>query len=230
MRIQPRVALVCAGALSRSGLVRLAALRQRIRWVKSSTISAAGRAANALGSGTPVGTWAGLENATLVLIQAPDEHIPNLIQEMAFSDLAWAGRAVILIDSNLGSGALSLLERQGAMPGSLNWLSTTPDRYLIEGQETAVRILRSLIKDRKTEIVEIRRGGKSDYLAGVQQGTDGFLRLLASTVDQFMYAGMDKPTAERTAASLMESSMRAYFRAGKRLLKEPKRRPSLPAR
>src|SRR5262245_45264711 len=139
MRNQPQVALVCAGAVSRNGLGRLPALRQRIKWVKCSTISAAGRAASVLGSGAPVRTWEGLDEASVVFIQAPDAAIPALVEEMADSDLVWSGRSVVLVDSNLGSGALALLERRGASPGSLNWLGAPPDRYLLEGGESAVR-------------------------------------------------------------------------------------------
>jgi predicted short-subunit dehydrogenase-like oxidoreductase (DUF2520 family) len=212
---------VCAGAVSRSALGRLPVLRRRIRWVKSSTISTASRAANSLGSGTPVRDWTGLAGASVVLIQAPDATVSALVEEMAAAELAWSGRSVVLLDSSFGSGVLRALERQGAAPASLNWLGSPPDRFLLEGDESAVRQVRSLLKQRGTEVIEIRRDGKADYLCGVRQATDRFVPLLAATVEHFMRAGMNKSAAEMMARSLVEGSVRAYFRAGKRLLRRP---------
>ena len=222
MKDQPRVGLVCAGQISRSAVGKLPGLRQRVHWVKSGTISAASRAANALGSGLPVRDWIGLRQASVILVQAPDEAIPELICEMAKSELDWKERSVVLIDSDFDSTALALLERHGACPGSLNWLGSSPDRYLIEGKHEAVVRMKSLLPRRGSEIIEIRRGGKSDYLTGVRHATDGFLPLLAASVDRFVKAGMEKGAAERTAAALVEASVRAYMRAGRRLLKRPR--------
>lgn len=221
MKNLPQVGLVCTGPVSRSAVARLPAIRQRVRWVKAATISAASRAANAIGNAIPVREWSGLAHAAVILIQAPDSIVTDLIGEMTKSGLEWNGRSVVLIDSDFDSTALAALEQDGASTGSLNLLGSTPDRYLIEGTEETVRSIRSLLPRRSAEIVQIRRGGKSDYLTGVKHATESFLPLLAASVDRFVKAGMEKAAAEKTAASLVEGSVRAYLRVGRRILKRP---------
>src|SRR5258708_29679037 len=62
------VALVCAGQVSRSGLVRLPALAEQLALVKSTHLRQASRAANALRAGTAVSTYEQLAKAKTFLI------------------------------------------------------------------------------------------------------------------------------------------------------------------
>jgi hypothetical protein len=219
MRDPLQLGLVCAGQVSRSVVGRLPGLRQHIRWVKSTTISAASRAANALGNGTAVRGWDGLSEARAILIQAPDGALPHILREMGASDLLWRGRIVVLVDSHRDSTALTTLSVRGASTGSLNWVGTAPDRYLIEGTDAALKFLRLLLPKQEAEIVQVRTGGKGDYFSAVREAAAAVGPLVAATAEGLMRAGIEKAAAEKTAAYLMESSLRAYLRSGKRMLK-----------
>lgn len=220
MRKQPSVALVCAGAISRSTLSRLPAFTERLRWVKSRTFSAASRAAHALGRGTAVRDYGGLADADLLLIKVPEHEIESVVVELVASPLSWSGRTVVLLDSRSDSGTLRYLEDLGAMTASVNYIGSVPDQFLVEGHPGAVRALRVILRCNNCKILEIRRGAKEAYNAGVRAATVDFIPLVVTAVERFRKAGMDRAEARVTAATLFENSIRAYFRAGKRLLRD----------
>jgi hypothetical protein len=118
----------------------------------------------------------------------------------------------------LDSSALSLLERRGATAACFSLLSDSPPKFLVEGHPDAVRRLRKLLKSYQTTVLEIERGRKGDYLAGVYASTAELVPLFAGAIDHLRRAGLQKADAESTAASMFETSIRAYLRVGKRLL------------
>lgn len=217
MKKQQRIALVCAGPVSRSGLSRLPGIRDQLVWVKSSTPSAASRAANVLG-GSAVREYSELDEAGILLIRAPDDALAAVVEELK-AELDWRGRTAVLFESSLDCTVLKPLAFAGAHIASLNLTDTISPAVLLEGTVEARRRLRPLLGAGRHNLVELKEGGKSEYLAAVYGCTVAFMPAVAEAVERFRQAGMEKAAAERTAASLFESSLRAYLRAGKRLLK-----------
>lgn len=217
MRKQPWVGLICAGPVSRGGLSRLPGLHEQLGWVKSNTIAAASRAVNGLNAGRAVRDMESLSKAQLIIIQ-PANALESIVEELATSGLHWQGKTVAVFHPSLDAAALCRLERLGASVGSIAVMSESPLRFLIEGTPEALRRLRKFFRSAGMPVVEIGAGGKSAYLAGVYAVTAEFLPLIARAIDWFERAGMDKSTAGASAASLAEATMKAYFRAGKRLL------------
>jgi hypothetical protein len=219
MKKQPPVALVCAGPVNRGSLGSLPGIVEKLRWIKTGHVSSTTRAVNTLGCGTAVREYAGISGAEIVLVKAPEPVVADLVAEMADAALDWTGRTVVLVDTDLDSMALAPLEQLGAFPASLTRLNALPDTVLLEGHAEAVRAVRRLLRSRSPQVIEIHRGCKHEYLAGVRLGTSSFLPTIAGAIDHFLRAGMQKAAAEKTAAFLFEDSIRAYFRAGKRLLR-----------
>jgi hypothetical protein len=219
MKKQPPVALVCAGPVNRGSLTSLPGISEQLRWIKTGHVSSTTRAVNTLGCGAAVREYSEISGAEIVLVKAPEHAAAELVSEMADAALDWTGRTVVLVDTDLDSTALARLERLGAFPASLARLNALPDTILLEGHAKAVRVLRSLLRGRHSQVIEIRRGCKHEYLAGVRLGTSSFLPTIARAIDHFLQAGMQKAAAEKTAAFLFEDSIRAYCRAGKRLLR-----------
>jgi hypothetical protein len=186
--------------------------------VKSSTPSAASRAANSLG-GRAVRSFSDLSSAEVLLISAPDAVLQPMIEELRASEVTWRNRVVVLIDSCLDCTVLGTLAEAGAHAVSLNQVESLADTLLLEGTAEARRRMRPLLAGGPHAIVELEPGRKCEYLAAVETCTSAFLPCVAQAVDRFMRAGMKKAAAEKTATSLFESSLRAYLRAGKRLLK-----------
>lgn len=196
------------------------AFTERLRWVKSSTFSAASRAVNALGRGAPVRDYAALADADLLLVKVSERDMESVVGELAASQLKWPGRIVVLLDSRHDSDALHSLEHHGAMTASVNYLGSAQEVFLLEGHPDAVRTLRVMLRCPGCQVLEIRRGAKGIYDAGVRAATIDFIPLLMTAVERFRKAGMDSAAARSTAAALFEDSIRAYSRAGKRLLRD----------
>jgi hypothetical protein len=190
-----------------------------LHWIKTDHISCTTRLVNSLGCGVAVREYSELAGAEIILVKAPDVLLPELLREMAACRMNWKNRTVIAFDTDLDSYALAPLEKLGAFAASVARLHDIPHTLFAEGHPNAMRSVRRLLRGHSGQLIEIRRGGKADYLAGVRMGTSAFLPTVATAVDHFVRAGIQKTAAEKTAASLFEASIRAYFRAGKRLLR-----------
>jgi hypothetical protein len=227
MKKQQRIALVCMGPVSRSGLSRLPGIRDQLMWVKSSTPSAASRAANVLG-GSAVREYSELDAAGILLILAPDDTLTGVVEELR-AEMDWRGRTAVLFESSLDCTVLKPLAAAGAHIASLNMTDALSPAVLLEGTVEARRRIRPLVGGGRHNLVELNEGGKAEYLAAVHGCTVAFMPAVAEAVDGFRRAGMEKAAAEKTAASLFENSLRAYLRAGKRLLRSTKPPASLQA-
>lgn len=213
---QRRAALVYAGRASRGSLTRLPGLAEQLRFVKSSSVATASRAVHSLRGGKAVRSFLDLDSADLIVISVPEALVAGTVEDLNTSGLNWAKRFVVLYDSELDSAVLSSLARQGAITATLNY-SPIPERFVAEGDPDAIRRLRSLVAAKELLILH----SKADYLHGMRASMERFLPLLASVVDDFRRAGMEKAIAQKTAATMLSESARAYLRAGRRLLKQP---------
>lgn len=223
MENQRRAALVYAGQVSRGGLTHLPELRKELAFIKSSSIPTASRAVRALRSGRAVQTLEEFKQADLILISVPEAQINAAVAELEASALSWSGRTVVLFDSDLDSAALTPLALRGASIASLNWCPH-PQRFFAEGQPEAIRRIKKLMPARSLMVIR----SKSDYMNGVRASTEEFYPLLSAAVEGFQKSGMHRAAALKTAALLFAESARVFLRAGKRVLKQPKRKASLP--
>ena len=169
------LALVCAGPISRTGIGRLPNLADQLGPVKSGTLQRASRAVNAIGGGTPVPGYGDLENSRTVLINVPDKQLRAIVTELA-AGVGWKHKVAVLCNSMLDSSELAPLEALGAAVGSFDTIAGFEgQRYVIEGSGPAIREMRALLQQGLTRVIEIRRGGKKQYLVGVdfrQQSAD----------------------------------------------------------
>jgi hypothetical protein len=91
---------------------------------------------------------------------------------------------------------------------------------VVEGSTEALRRLRKLCHLKTHRAVELRRGAKADYLRALSSANHRFIPLVSELVDGLVTAGMTKAAADAAAASLFGSSMQAWTRAGRRLLRQ----------
>ena len=208
------VALVCAGQISRSGLVRLPALAEQLALVKSSHLRQASRAANALRAGKAVSTYEELAKAKTFLINVPGEEMTQTIASLANARIKWRGKSVILCDSTFGSEALEPLEMLGASPGSFLAIDGFQDRrFVIEGGTMALRAMLRLLKRGDATTIEIDRGLKEQFLSGLALVNLLPIPLLAAALDCFRGAGVPLYQAQSIVEVQLNRSMRGYFKA-----------------
>jgi predicted short-subunit dehydrogenase-like oxidoreductase (DUF2520 family) len=207
------LALVCAGPISRASLGRVPHLGSRLGPVKSGTLQRASRAANSLGGGIPVSEYHELNHSRTILVSVPDDQLPVVVAELA-TEVAWKHKVAILCNSRLDSSALASLENLGAGVGSFDAINGFDGRYVIEGSRSAIREMRTLLQHGTARAVEIRRGTKRQYLAGVDISTSLLTSMLVAAVKSFREAGVPLKQAHDIAAKLAGKSLRDYLKAG----------------
>jgi hypothetical protein len=220
MRRIRSVGLVCAGPISRGTVARLPGVLDHIGWVKAPSFRLASRAVNVLRAGEPVHTYEQLAPAPLILVSVPHNAEDCTIAEMAASRLDWRSRAVVIVDTVKESSAVRPLRDRGALLATLMTIGVGDVRGLfIEGHQEAIRLVhRVFAPEAQRAMHAITTAGKQRLLAGIDQATRGFLPVIASVTDDFKASGLSKQQAEALAQALMTSSMRSYFRAGRRVL------------
>src|SRR4051794_14918081 len=136
-KLQP-VALVFAGPVSRGTLGQLPGLRERLRWIKSSSVATATRAVRGLRAGVAVPHYTDLSGAVLVLVSVPDKSVPTWVEALATCGLSWQKKIVVLYDSTHTSDALEPLRHAGAAVATLNY-HERPEQFVCEGDPVALR-------------------------------------------------------------------------------------------
>ena len=208
------LALVCAGPISRAGIGRLPNLAERLGAVKSGTMQRASRAVNSIGGGTPVSGYGELENSRTILINVPDKQLPAIVAELA-AGVGWKHKIAVLCNSTLDSSELAPLEALGAAVGSFEPIAGFDgQRYVIEGSGAAVREMGLLLQHGLTRVIEIRRGAKAQYLAGVDFASNLLTSALVASVKNLRHAGVPLKQAHSIAAKLADKSVRDYLKSG----------------
>ncbi len=208
------LALVCAGPISRAGIGRLPNLAERLGPVKSGTLQRASRAVNSIGGGTPVAAYSDLETSRAILINVPDEHLPAIVAELA-AGVCWKHKVALLCNSRLDSSTLAPLEALGAAVGSFEPIAGFDgQRYVIEGSNAAIREMRTLLQHGVARVVEIRRGGKTQYLVGVDFASTVLTSVLVASVKNLRKAGVPLNQAHGIAAKMADKAVRDYLKAG----------------
>jgi len=146
-------------------------------------------------------------------VNVPDEQLPAVVAELA-AGLTWKHKVAILCNSSLDSSALAPLEALGAAVGSFETISGFDGRYVIEGGRSAVLEMRALLRHGAARVIEIKRGSKMQYLAGVAFATSLLTSMLVASVKSFRDAGVPLKQAHGIAAKLADKSLRDYLKAG----------------
>ncbi len=208
------LALVCAGPISRTGFGRLPNLADQLGPVKSGSLQRAVRAVNSIGGGRPVSKYQDLNESRVVLVNVPDEQLPAIVAELA-AGVYWKHKAAILCNSSLDSSVLAPLKAMGAAVGSFEEIpGFDGQRYAIEGAGAAIREMRVLLQQGTIRVIEIRDGGKTEYLAGVAFASTMLNSMIVASVKRFRNAGVPLKQAHSIAARLAEKSLRDYLKAG----------------
>lgn len=218
MRKARPLALVGAGAVSRSFLAQLPAVAEHLGPVKSVSYRLASRIANAMRAGYPVADYPDLDRVQIVLISMPCRSLSRTVSELAEAAVSWRGKTVILCDANEDRGALALLAAKGAATASLMPLEGFDGkRLLIEGDRVALAAARRLLGGGEIRFVEIRERSKAAYLAGIRFLTTLSAPMFSAANDCFRSAGLGSKLAAQIIENLGERTLRSYLSAGRKV-------------
>jgi predicted short-subunit dehydrogenase-like oxidoreductase (DUF2520 family) len=166
MKKQWPIGLVVEGNITHSSVLRMPRLVEDLGPIKSATVRVARRVSNFLKAGHPVADYEELQTAQLVLIRAPDDAIPRVVEEIFAAGLELKDTSFVLCESWLDLEALQTLRLCGASAASL--LAVPSNRnswFVVEGDSTATRQMRRFIELNGARALELHTGGTPAYFA-----------------------------------------------------------------
>lgn len=204
------------GAVSSSFIVRLPGLARRLGPVAAVSYRLASRIVNAMRAGRPVKDASGLAPCRLILVCVPETALTEAVGMLAATEIAWAGKTLLLCESAGTSRALESLRARGAAVGSVAGIEGGGGRFLVEGDPAAIRHARRLVTELGGKAVEFDTSRMALYDAGRTFATSLLTPLIAACVECLSTAGRDPATATRIAETLLQKTLRAYLQSGRK--------------
>jgi predicted short-subunit dehydrogenase-like oxidoreductase (DUF2520 family) len=199
---RPSIAIIGAGRLG-------TALTQRLSQAKYVTKSfSRGKEAKPLG-------------ADVVWFCVPDGEIARAAD--SFSPLKWKGKYAFHSSGVLSSDALTSLRREGAHVASVHPLMTfvkgsVPELlgvpFAVEGDASAVRVARTIVRNLGGKTVAIRKQDKVAYHAFATMICPLLVSLLAVSEKAAALAGMSSAESRRRMLPIIRQTLRNYEKAG----------------
>jgi len=217
MRSQ-RLALVITSKASDCLLSRLPGLRSRLAVVAAPTLRQASRVVNTLRAGTAAPDTESLKAADVIWVTARGPH--PFLEAMTGSRAAWAGKLVIWQAS--GEAPPPGLEQGGAEVASVIPIEDPDEvRCFAIGARRPVRETRRLIEEAGGRVVELRAGAEAEAAAAIAAGTWLLIPHLEAIQLCLRTAGLTPGAAAPVIEHLVERSLRAFLKAGKRSWRPP---------
>lgn len=219
---KPTVAIVGSGRLGTALAKALFDSHYKIEAVVARQIAHSRRAASLLGSPTLALSEKDLQRlpaSKIILITTPDGEILKTAAKIAALKAPPRGRTVLHTSGALAaSEVLAPLAAAGFATGSLHPLVSISDPrtgseklrgafYCLEGDATANRVARSLVKDLKGHSFHIDSNFKPLYHAAAVMASGHVTALIALATEMLVECGLDEKTARRVLMPLLESTV-----------------------
>ena len=210
MKNRESLGLVVEGNATSSSVLRLLSLSEELGPVKAGALRVARRLTNFLRAGYAVRMYEELQPAGLIFLRIPDGSVPRIVRELCSSDLALKGVLFVLCETWLNTNSLRPLEARGAWTATI---SSVPSQYkswfVIEGQPSAVRLVRRFLERNNARGFELRPDAKPLYFAAELLATRAPLQLLATAQQALRAAGI----SGNHTYDLLEEMSSEMFRA-----------------
>ncbi|MBM3786283.1 MAG: DUF2520 domain-containing protein [Acidobacteria bacterium] len=215
MTQQTWVGLLAAGPVSPS-LYQLAHWNAVLGPVCAETLRVASRLANRMRAGHAARTGA-LDACQLVLLSGPADAIAGLIGLAANADVQWRGKTVLLVDTPGPAGALSRLGELGAFIGTLDPIDAFATPYFFADADPAShRLITRFGAATKSKVFIGAAGGKPAFRAGASLVSSLLTPLYAGALQAMKHSGLSQGDALAVAERLVEDTLRAWRKAGRK--------------
>ncbi|MBV9763001.1 MAG: hypothetical protein JO340_20740 [Acidobacteriaceae bacterium] len=209
MTKQLQFGLVAEGESRHSEILRLPRLDDYVGPVKSSSFGAARKLSNYLRAGYPITDYEELQAARVILLRIPDAAVPRIISELCSAGLVLSSYSFVLCESWLTTDALAPLRAAGANVATVISVPTEERKwFLMEGQQTAIRLLRAFIERNQARALEIRPGTKHLCFAAELLATALPMPLLIASQQALRETGL----ASHNLTAISEEMIREMFR------------------
>ena len=226
--MQGTLSIVGAGRVGRALGRRLRERGWKIGAVVTRSMASSRRAVRAIGGGqarTAIFTDVWL--ARIILITTPDSAVAQVAADLArAAGPELRGKVVLHTSGALDSRVLSPLKAAGAAVGTMHPLQSfsgvgVPPLegkvFAIEGDATAVRAARSLIRSLDGLPVQISSSSKPRYHAAATMAAGHVLAVMEAAVRLLMDIGMKRREATRALMPLTNQVLANFERLGPRL-------------
>lgn len=220
---KPEVSIIGAGRLGTTLAVALADKNYSIRSVVARSSSSARRAASFLDGNTQalaVKQLISLPPASLFLIATPDDQIAGVAAHLARLDMPKRLPTALHTSGALPSTVLAPLREKGWHTGSIHPLVSVTDPaasvpalrgafWSVEGDKTASRLGRSIIRDLKGRSFSIRSEDKPLYHAAAVMSAGNVVALFDVAVEMLVACGLTRTAARTILLPLIASTVRS---------------------
>jgi predicted short-subunit dehydrogenase-like oxidoreductase (DUF2520 family) len=217
MTRKPRIAIVGPGNLGTTLALSLCRAGYRIEAILGGSRRNAQNLAKQVGAGA-----SDASRADLVWFCVPDGEIARAAADFAETH-AWRGKVALHSSGALASDELNVLAHKGAavasahpmmtfVRGSRPSLKSVP--FAIEGDGSAVRIARAIVRDLGGEAYTIRKKEKAAYHAWGTCASPLLTSLLATTEQVAGLAGLEPKTARRRMSAILFQTLSNYVGLG----------------
>jgi len=204
------VGLIGAGMVVRSTVSALPRLAEHLGPVKASSYRVSRRIVNAIRAGEAVHELRAFADCRVILVCVEDHTLDGVLQQLAESGLALAGRTIVICDSSREASSFISMSRLGARVASI---ISVPGTLVSEGDVRAVREFRRSMLAANTRLVTLEPGGKPWLLAALTVA--GLNSHFAAAADACLREAGLTPSQSRTmVARLMTDALRAWTKAG----------------
>jgi predicted short-subunit dehydrogenase-like oxidoreductase (DUF2520 family) len=220
-RVAP-FALLAAGKIRDSFLLRVPRLAERLGPVRSSSFRLASRISNFLGAGYSVESFDEFERSRVILVAMPKPWLPVIVEELAGLNWDWKTKTVLLCDGPQDSTALERLALRGAATGSIVAIPPVTEAvYLVEGDRRALREARTLVGDPGTRMITMARGQRALFEAGMSFATSLALPLLIASAESLRASGINQNDAQFLVERLFQKTLRGFLKGGRKAWEGP---------
>lgn len=215
-KTQP-IGLVCQGGITQSFIGKFTGMMDRLGPVKASGIRVASRVSNSLRAGTPTDDYSDLDVCGMIVVAAPVDGFPILLDELLAAEIHWDEKVLLLLDSALDCEELSMFTKRHALVATLDLIEGSQEmRFIVQSDSRTVKRLRALLDGSKARLIEIEWGTKSLYSAGITFANSLATPLMAASVECLMAAGLELPQAQNITDMVLNRTQRAFMKAGRR--------------
>jgi hypothetical protein len=211
-----------AGAVGKSLIGRLPGKARDIGVVAGVSFRVASRIANALRAGRAARSANELDGARCVLFHAPPDQAPGLLHVLQTSAIEWAGKVVVICDSEVNHGAVAWFRERGASVAAVKEFGIAG--YLAiegiatdsqEGKAPALATAHRIARDLHLKAIEIPHGAAIRFDAALTLATCAFTPLIDRVATMLRHAGVREVEAPSLAAALFQKTAADYIHSGK---------------
>lgn len=216
MKFDQSWGLVSAGGMSRSFLIRLPALSERLGPIKATSVQAARIVARSFKASYPTSHYSALELCELIWVAVPDNVLDKVLQEMA-AQMPVHRTMVVVCGSAREAAGFSPLKKIGARLATVNAVDESREKLFVgEGDPDTLRAVRMLLATDKRRLIEIPGAAKPLFLAGTDLATHLLLPWIDASVECLRSAGFERSDAIQVCQALVRRVVKSYGSIGRK--------------